>query len=117
MTSLQLREEAPNAMPPAQLSASTSPQAHLSSIQQMLPIGRDDLFMVLLGILGVSISGRSCDSPSSPKHEEQQREGIGCGRWAPLAPERLSLDHCLAGPLDPQNLSHRHITAILHALL
>ena len=104
-------------MPPGQLSASTSPQAHLSSIQQMLPIGRDDLFMVLLGLLGVSISGRSCDSPSSPKHEEQQREVVGCGRWAPLAPERLSLDHCLAGPLDPQNLSHKYITATLHAPL
>lgn len=57
---VQVREGTPGAMPPAQLSASTSPQAHLSSTQQMVPIGGDDLFMVLLGILGVSINGSSC---------------------------------------------------------
>ena len=50
-------------MPPGQLSASTCPQAHLSSIQQMIPIGGDDLFVVLLGILGVGINGRSCAQP------------------------------------------------------
>lgn len=61
--SVQVREGMPNAMAPGQLSASTCPQAHLSSIQQMIPIGGDDLFVVLLGILGVSINGRSCAQP------------------------------------------------------
>lgn len=46
-----------NATALAQLSVSPSPHAHLSSIQQMVPIGGDDFLMVLLGILGVSVNG------------------------------------------------------------
>ena len=42
-----------------------------------------------------------------PQTWGKQREVVGCGRWAPLAPEYLSLDHRLASG-SPESLSQTH---------